>query len=170
MKKILLFTLLILATSFAIAGNTKQGIKWEKNLNRGFETAEKTNQLLILNFYADWCPHCNHMEQTTYADNRVIEHLKNYIPVKIDIDKKQKLAKQYDGNSISNGGSGIPATIILDANGNQLAKTHGYRTPEELLALLDSVEAKRASITTTLQATIHEATAPEATAPKVTTP
>jgi thiol:disulfide interchange protein DsbD len=82
------------------------------------------------------------MEKTTYSDSRVIEHLKTYIPVKIDIDKKPKLADKYDGNARANGGSGIPATIILDADGNQLVKIHGYQTPEELLEILKTAEMR----------------------------
>lgn len=140
MKKIFLLSLLIIYLPFAHAEKIK-GIKWEKNLERALETAKESNQLLILDFYADWCPPCNQMEQITYADSRVIEQLKNYIPVKIDIDKKQKLANKYDGNAKANGGSGIPATIILDSKGTQLAKIHGFRTPEELLEILKNAEA-----------------------------
>jgi thiol:disulfide interchange protein DsbD len=143
MKRFLLLSLLIFSVPFAHAEKTK-GIKWEKNLERALETAKGSNQLLILDFYADWCPPCNQMEKITYADSRVIEQLKNYIPVKIDIDKKQKLANQYDGNAKANGGSGIPATIILDGNGTQLAKVHGFHTPEELLAILKKAETEHA--------------------------
>lgn len=143
MRKIVLGFLIIFTLPFTHAENSA-AIKWQRNLDKALEAATKTNQLLILDFYADWCPPCNEMEKSTYRDSRVIEQLKNYIPVKIDIDKKPKLANKYDGNARANGGSGIPATIILDAKGNQLAKIHGYQTAEELLEVLKQVEGKRA--------------------------
>ena len=145
MKQLFVAALLIFMLPLSYAGNSNT-IKWQRNLDQALENAKKSNQLLILDFYADWCPPCNQMEKTTYVDSRIIEQLKNYIPVKIDIDKKPKLANKYDGNARANGGSGIPATIILDANGNQLAKVHGYQTPEELLRVLSEVSAKRTKI------------------------
>lgn len=140
-KKLFLAALLIVTLPLSYA-ESPTTIKWQRNLDQALEDAKKSNQLLILDFYADWCPPCNEMEKSTYSDNRVIEQLKNYIPVKIDIDKKPKLANKYDGNARANGGSGIPATIILDSNGNQLAKIHGYQTPEELLEVLKNTEEK----------------------------
>ena len=127
------------------------GISWGKNLDQALMQAQKTHQLLILDFYAGWCPPCNQMEQLTYSDKRIITQLKNFIPVKIDIDKQQKLANKYDGNARANGGSGIPATIILDANGKQLAKAHGYLSPEELSELL-----QKAAINTNKQPAEYE--------------
>ena len=141
MNKIILIIFIILGLQTAHA-ETPDPIKWQKNLDQALKTAKASNQLLILDFYADWCPPCNEMEKTTYSDSRVIEQLKTYIPVKIDIDKKPKLADKYDGNARANGGSGIPATIILDAEGNQLVKIHGYQTPEELLEILKGLKAK----------------------------
>jgi thioredoxin 1 len=141
MRRIFLVALLIFTTPLIYAENLNT-IKWQKNLDQALEAAKKSNQLLILDFYADWCPPCNQMEKSTYSDSRVIEQLKNYIPVKIDIDKKPKPANKYDGNARANGGSGIPATIILDADGNQLAKVHGYQTPEELIELVKAAELK----------------------------
>lgn len=140
-KKLFLTALLIAALPLSYAESSST-IKWQRNLDQALETAKKSNQLLILDFYAVWCPPCNQMEKSTYSDGRVIEQLKNYIPVKIDIDKKPKLANKYNGNARANGGSGIPATIILDANGKQLAKVHGYQTPEELLEVLKTAEAQ----------------------------
>lgn len=141
MTKIFLTIFLIFALPMTYAENLNI-INWQKNLDQALETAKKSNQLLILDFYADWCPPCKEMEKSTYSDSRVIEQLKNYIPVKIDIDKKPKLADKYDGNARANGGSGIPATIILDASGNQLAKIHGYITAEELMKVLKEADVK----------------------------
>lgn len=143
---ILLSTVFSLAAQIGLASQAEsasKNIAWERDINKALKAAKKADKLLILDFYADWCPPCQKMEKTTYVDNRVVTYLKNYIPVKIDIDQQQEIANRYDGNAKANGGSGIPATIILDPNGNQLAKAHGDLTSDELLALLKSAEAQR---------------------------
>lgn len=115
------------------------GIKWEENFSTALETSKNTNKSLLLYFYADWCPTCTRMSQVTYSDSSVTEKIKNFIPVKINIDKNQMLANQYDGNAKIHGGPGIPTTIILNAEGSPVTKSHGYLDSQQLLNVLNHI-------------------------------
>jgi uncharacterized protein YyaL (SSP411 family) len=73
------------------------------------------------------------MEQTTYADPKVVALLKSkYLPVRVDQDANPDLSSRY-------GDWGWPATIIFASDSNEIVKWRGYLPPERMAALLRAV-------------------------------
>jgi len=58
------------------------------------------------------------------------EVMKNFIPVKVDVDVEQALAYQFGIYS-------IPTIVYLDENGNEVYRTVGYRSASQILADMD---------------------------------
>lgn len=99
-----------------------------------FEKAKKENRLVLLHLRANWCHWCHVMEEKTYADPDVIQFLeKNYIACMEDHDERQDLTSLYSDY-------GWPATIIFDANGNELFKEAGYIAADEFLVTLKKLK------------------------------
>ena len=60
------------------------------------------------------------MEDITYRDPEVIRLLRSrYIAVRVDQDSRPDLSNRYEDY-------GWPATIVFDANGNEIVKRQGY--------------------------------------------
>ncbi len=118
------------------------GVQWETDLERGFIKARDEQKLLLVDFSAEWCSVCRKMDRTTYSDKRIVTHIKQYIAVRIDIDKEQDLADEFDGNARRYGGSGVPTTVILNADGSEIYKEHGFLSPDTLLSILEDIEAE----------------------------
>lgn len=100
------------------------------------------NKFFILFFYADWCPYCKKMEETTFKDKNVIEILNNnFISIKINSESKQLLSKK---NNYINGIylsrqyqiTGLPTTVFLDKKGNPLTAVPGYLPSEFFINIL----------------------------------
>ncbi len=71
--------------------------------------AKKEGKLLMLKFEADWCGPCRDMTKAMESDIVLVEEMKNYKVVHVDIDdakNKDIVAKFYPD-------SGIPFVIIL---------------------------------------------------------
>ena len=139
-KSIILCLIAVLFAPLAVAENADVAVSWEKDLKAALTISKNTQQFLLVDFYAEWCGPCKQMERDTYSNRRVIQQMKNYVAVKVDIDKDQTSAQKYGGNPLKYNGNGIPATMILDADGKVLAKVHGYLSVDKMIALLNSVK------------------------------
>lgn len=112
-----------------------EGISW-MDYNEGVKKSVEEGKPVLVDFYATWCGPCRMMDEITYEDEKVIEEiLKNFIPVKVDVDKEQGLAYQYGVHS-------IPTIVYLDKNGNEIYRTVGYRSPSDILADMNKALSK----------------------------
>ncbi|WP_428086733.1 protein-disulfide reductase DsbD [Candidatus Thioglobus sp.] len=66
------------------------GLQFEKiksieDLDNALIRGQKNNQIVMLDFYADWCISCKVMERTVFAKKSVVEKMKNTIALKADV-------------------------------------------------------------------------------------
>ena len=115
----------------AKAGTTRSAkdIKWF-HYEEGVSRAKNYGKKVFVNFYADWCAYCKQMERTTFEDKRVIAYLNdNFIPVRVDSDKKPKRAAEF-------GVRGLPVSWFLTETGERIGNQPGYLPADTLLPLL----------------------------------
>lgn len=117
-------------------------ITWLHNLSEAKQMAKVQNNPLMIDFYADWCPSCNRMKDSTFSDQKVIQKSQHFIPVKIDVDKQGDIANRYKSNASKYGGIGIPNILFISPDSIELAHPIGYKNPEEFLTIMDSVLTK----------------------------
>lgn len=137
MKK-LIFSLLVFSLLLSTAGCIKKeentssnttpvAIEW-MSFSQGLQKAKQEGKPVMVDFYADWCGPCRMMDQITYEDEKVIEKvMKNFVPVKVDVDVEQNLAYQFGIYS-------IPTIVYLNENGQEVYRTIGYRSTSQILA------------------------------------
>lgn len=118
----------------------EERVDWESDFEKGLSRARDEQKLLLVDFSAEWCPVCSKMDKTTYSDKRIVTLLKQYVAVRINIENDQDLADEFDGNARKYGGSGVPTTLILDADGSEIFREHGFLSADKLLSLLESLK------------------------------
>lgn len=94
--------------------------------------AKKKNRPVWVDFYAVWCGPCKMMAKNTFENKEVGDYSNaNYIAYKIDAEKGEgpEWADKYQINA-------YPTIVFLDANGNHIKNSVGYKTPEQFLAEL----------------------------------
>ena len=95
-----------------------------------------SKQVVMLDFYADWCTSCIEMEKFTFSDPAVQKRLANVKMLQIDVTKNspadQQLMKQFKV-------FGPPALLTFDPQGNEMssARVIGFLPPEKFKAHLD---------------------------------
>jgi thiol:disulfide interchange protein len=109
----------------------KEIIPWRTDFAAATSEARQANKPVFAYFTADWCGPCQGLKSTTWADKSVEAALRDYVPVKIDVDRRDDLAGQYHV-------AAVPTYVVLGADGETLRKTDGALAPEELLRWLKS--------------------------------
>ncbi len=116
------------------SGKTAPGpIAWRGWSDQVFADAKAQKKYVLLDLGAVWCHWCHVMDATTYRDPRVARLIRrHFIPVRVDQDTRPDLSRRYEA-------FGWPATIVMDADGNDIGKMRGYREPDRFLHTLNAI-------------------------------
>lgn len=105
-------------------------LTWGTSLPTALAEAKTRQTRVVVDFYADWCVWCKRMDRDTLSDARVKARLRDFVLLRIDTDRQQDVAERFSIN-------GLPTTVILNAQGETVARQDGYMQPDEYLKLLD---------------------------------
>jgi thioredoxin-related protein len=121
-----------------------EGITWVK-YDEGLALAAKTEKMIFIDFYTDWCKFCHKMDRETFSDKEVIDYFNDtFIAVKIDGDSRTKMKLpqgEFSGRELSRmfGVRGYPTYWFLKPDGEKINYTSGYSPPQRFLPLLKFV-------------------------------
>jgi uncharacterized protein YyaL (SSP411 family) len=121
------------ALSHQLKSDHQSGPQWYEWGREAFDRAQAEDKLILLDLTAVWCHACHVMDQTTYADPRVLALLQgNFIAVRVDTDQRPDLEARYRTG-------GWPTTSLLLPTGGILFQANSLE-PEVMVELLQ--EAK----------------------------
>ena len=106
-------------------------IPWRGDLEAARVEAAQSHHAVFAYFTAGWCPPCQQMKKTTWADNTVKAAMEKFVPVKIDVDAHPELAQKYGVNA-------MPTYVIVSEQGEVLRRRTGLMMPEEMLRWLEN--------------------------------
>ena len=107
----------------------KEIVPWRTDFAAATEEARRARKPVFAYFTAVWCGPCQTMAHTTWADKDVDAALRDYVPVKIDIDQHPDLADKYSVRA-------VPTFAVLADDGHALRQTDGAMPPADMLAWL----------------------------------
>ncbi|HEX4826411.1 MAG TPA: thioredoxin fold domain-containing protein [Candidatus Polarisedimenticolaceae bacterium] len=115
------------------------GLSW-RDFASGIKEAKSGRKLIVADFYATWCGPCKLMEKRTFHDPRVMDRLRDVVPVRVDAEetvdrgglKGVDLALRY-------GIEVYPTIVVVDGTGHEVARNTGVMSPDEFLSWLDAV-------------------------------
>jgi len=131
LMRLIIAVLLLLGSADGLIPETafSKDIRWQSYAD-GMARGKSENKKVFLHFYAKWCAACKSMENRTFKDPGVIASLnKDYVPVKVDVDKNKKISKMFRIKS-------LPDTWFIAKNNKIIGHRLGYIAPEQLKALL----------------------------------
>ncbi|MDE0484599.1 MAG: thioredoxin family protein [Candidatus Poribacteria bacterium] len=138
--------LMVIVGAFMIVGGLQQPVagvhlNWVSDEPTALETAKQEDKLVMLDFYATWCSACNELDHKTFSDQTIVDKLENYITVKLDfsVESDKALTEKYQIR-------GLPVVIFMDAQENIFKRIEKFVDAEEMLKIIENVEAEAKSI------------------------
>lgn len=97
---------------------------WVRDYDTALSKAKSLNQLIMVDFYADWCSWCKRLDSETFANREVAGLSSRFVPLRLNSEiEGQILASQYKIKS-------LPSVILIDPRGSQWCLINGYLPPE----------------------------------------
>lgn len=131
MKKALLNLLIVcLASVPAFAA------KWHGTLEAAAAEAKKTNRMILVDMYADWCGWCKRFEREVYPSERFQAVAKNLVLLKLDTEDGKEgtdLARRWNVTS-------LPTFVMLTPDLVIAGYLRGYSPPEQFVQRIEEAE------------------------------
>jgi uncharacterized protein YyaL (SSP411 family) len=134
MRRMILNSLAVALCSSASGFAADQSvIVWKPWSDSVFAEAKSEQRFVLLDLGTVWCHWCHVMDEVTYRDPGVIDLVrKRYIAVRVDADSRPDLSNRYEDY-------GWPATIVFNADGEEIVKRRGYLPPRSMASMLQAI-------------------------------
>jgi thiol:disulfide interchange protein len=119
--------------SSGVTSHQTLDVVWEDDWDAAFVRARSEGKPVLVNFYAEWCVWCKHLESVTFRDSKVADVLAGrVVPLAVDIDEVPvDLLRQHRIEA-------PPTILLLDVDGTELGRIPGYMAPTGFLRVVES--------------------------------
>ncbi len=118
-----------------------EGVNWTPYSDNVLANAKGSGKPIIVDFYADWCPSCRHMERTTFHESSIIKAAsKDFVMIRVDLTQRGDRAKER--LAINYGIRGIPAVVFLQPGGDERTdlRVMEVMSPDKFLARMTDLK------------------------------
>ncbi|MDT3739773.1 MAG: DUF255 domain-containing protein [Candidatus Kapabacteria bacterium] len=101
--------------------------------------AQKSNKIIFLDAYTDWCGWCKVLDKETFTNKEVIDFINlNFIPVKYEMETGfgKILAMKYRVR-------GFPSQLFFSPDGKLIYTSSGYKPPKQFIEMLSKTLDKK---------------------------
>ncbi len=135
--KIIFSVIVVIISVYSLSPTKKESPAWKTFSKANYQQSILNNEMMIIDFYADWCIPCKELDALTFSDPRVIEESKRFSCYKVDMtqtlsDETEKLRNMF--NII-----GMPTVLIINSKGEEVERLTGFVSAEEFLKLIQKV-------------------------------
>jgi thioredoxin:protein disulfide reductase len=109
-------------------------VRWQTDEAAAQREAQAMGKPMVVYFTAIWCVACKELEKETWTDSRVQASLTRFVALSVDVTDDEAptsvlLKAKYHV-------VGLPAVVIVDSSGKEIARVNEFRAPSGMASLL----------------------------------
>lgn len=102
------------------------GIQWRTDIRDANRESSETGLPILMKFSAEWCGPCKRMKRETFTDPALAEMINAcFIPVEVDSDQNEQLARQLRIES-------VPTMMVISPQGDIVERREGFQSAAQL--------------------------------------
>lgn len=134
-----LLLLPVLAPAQAVLSSKE--LQWETDMSQGLAMAKSSGKPAILYFNTRKAIACRDMEQITFRDDKVVEELKEFVLIALDLSQNPNLRRSMKIIK-------APTVIFRNSDGIELFRAVGYKPPSEFFNYLNAIPREETAAAT----------------------
>ena len=117
-----------------------QAINWFPDTGSAARAAADQNKIILLNFGAQWCQHCDQLNTYVYSDSTVQRAFaEDLIAVNVDVDKQPNLVEEF-------GVTAVPTVVAITPEGQILASRKSPNVVASYLKMISDFKTTRSKL------------------------
>ncbi|MFO0807938.1 MAG: thioredoxin family protein [Gemmataceae bacterium] len=116
-----------------LAPRAAKPVPFRKDAKEAIAAAEAAKKPYFLKFEADWCMGCKEMDLYVFTARDVAAAAEGIACIKIDVDVYKDLREKYKA-------TGLPAGVLFDGNGKEIARHAGYAGVKDVVKLFEKAK------------------------------
>jgi thiol:disulfide interchange protein len=128
------------AVTEVVTSHRSVDVRWEQEWEAAFTRAKAESKPVLVNFGAEWCVWCKHLDTITYKDAKVARILsERVVPLTLDIDHTDREIL------VRHRIEAPPTVVVLTNDGRELGRIPGYMPPTGFLKTIEGILGTSAS-------------------------
>lgn len=144
-----LVAVIILLANGNLFAQYESSTTWYDDIENAKQVAAKENKNVLLHFWAPWCQPCKDLDKFVFTSPVVKKALQeNVVAVKINVDLRQDLGKEYNVQS-------IPQEVVITPAGHVVARRPSPSSADAYVRMLEGFTNRKPSAASQLAAMIE---------------
>ncbi|MCH8217048.1 MAG: thioredoxin family protein [Planctomycetes bacterium] len=107
---------------------------WFKSYAEGMRFAKAHERPVLIKFSAVWCGWCKKLDEEVLAQAAIVDELRKFVCIKVDVDKNPHVARAYAARS-------LPRLLVVNTHDEIVGDWLGYREAGAFLSLIREIQA-----------------------------